>query len=73
MLKRLVISKTALKDIDAGINYYQRQQKNLGRRFEQAAHTTFKKIQKFPFAASFAYQTVRYKMISKFPYIILRE
>ena len=53
--------------------YYQQQQKGLGKKFENQIHTSFKKIQKFPFAASLAYENVRYKIVEQFPYIILYE
>ena len=73
MSRQIIISRTAFLDIEQSVDYYKNQQKGLGRRFENQAHSTFKKIQQFPFAASFAFDEVRYKLIDKFPYIILYE
>jgi len=63
----------ALRDLEIGTAYYQLQQKGLRKRFEKQVHTTFKKIQKFPLAASIAYENVRYQIMERFPYIILYE
>jgi plasmid stabilization system protein ParE len=73
MSRKIIISKTALRDIDLGIGYYKTVEKGLGKQFEQVIHATLKKIQKFPFSASFAYDGVRYKVVDKFPYIVLYE
>jgi toxin ParE1/3/4 len=73
MLRKIKLYSLALKDIENGFAYYQTQQKGLGKRFESNVNTTFKSIQKFPFSASLAYNNVRYKIIKKFPYIILYE
>ena len=73
MSLKIIVSKTAARDIEQGIDYYKLQQKGLGRQFENLVHTTFKNIQKYPNAASFAYEDVRYKVMDKFPYIILYE
>jgi toxin ParE2 len=73
MSTRIKIYSLALRDIEKGIAYYQTQQKGLGKRFERQVHTTFKKIQRFPFSASFIYENVRYKVIEQFPYVILYE
>jgi len=45
----------------------------LGRRFEKEVRQISRKIQDAPQAASFAYDTVRYKVMDKFPFIILYE
>jgi hypothetical protein len=71
--RKIIISLTAFRDIGQGIDYYKLQQKGLGRRFENLIHATFGKIQKNPYSASYAYDTVRYKVAETFPYIILYE
>ena len=58
MPRKIIVSFTALRDIESGIEYYKLQQKGLGRHFESIVQATFKKIQKFPHAASFAYEDV---------------
>ncbi len=73
MPRKIKVYSLALRDIENGVAWYQLQQKGLGKRFEKQVHTTFRKIQKFPFAASLAYENVRYKIIERFPYIILYE
>jgi hypothetical protein len=73
MRRELVISATAIGDIEQGVEYYKSLQKGLGRRFESSVDSAFKKIQKFPHAASFAYDKVRYKIVDKFPYVALYE
>jgi plasmid stabilization system protein ParE len=73
MPRKIIVSVNALRDIQAGVDYYKLQQKGLGRRFEKLVHTAFENIQALPYAASFAYEDVRYKVLRKFPYIILYE
>jgi len=72
MLK-LKVSALAEFDIDQGIRYYNRQQLGLGNRFLDAVKRTMRKIRKMPQSASFTYETVRYKVVEKFPFIILYE
>ena len=73
MSRKIKIYSKAFQDIETGVAYYQLQQKGLGKKFEHDLHSAFRKIQKYPFAASLAYETVRYKTIERFPYIILYE
>ena len=73
MPRKLKIYSIAKRDIENGVEYYKLQQKGLGRKFENLVHTTFKKIQRSPHVASFAYDDVRYKVMDKFPFIILYE
>lgn len=72
-MRMLKISPTALSDIQKGIDYYNIQQKGLGKRFLNAINDTFQKIQNMPQSASVAFDTVRYKVIPSFPYIIIYE
>ncbi len=73
MLRKIKVFTLALRDIENAIAYYQQEQKGLGKRFEKQVQASFKKIQEFPFAASFAYEGVRYKIIERFPHIVLYE
>jgi len=73
MPRKIKIYSLAIRDIENGVAYYQSQQKGLGKKFESQVNTTFRKIQKFPFAASFVFENVRYKVTERFPYIILYE
>lgn len=63
------VSSTALRHIQQGVDYYNLQQKGL----ENLVHDTLQKIQEFPFSASLALEGVRYKVLKKFPYIVLYE
>jgi plasmid stabilization system protein ParE len=73
MTRQIKIYPSAVKDIEEGIDYYKLQQIGLSRRFEIEINASFKKIQKFPFAASYAYGSVRYKVLNSFPHIILYD
>ena len=73
MSRKLRISRTALRDIDKGVNWFKVQQKGLGKKFQSRVNATLKNIRKFPYSASFAYDTVRYKVMEVFPYNILYE
>jgi len=61
----------ALADLQQGIQHYQQEQNGLGVRFSVVINSTFEKIQSGPFAASIAYDEVRYKTVHKFPFVIL--
>lgn len=73
MHKIISITPTALDDLQQAIDYYNEQLQGLGIRFEDNVNDTFGKIQKMPQAASFAYDTVRYKVVEDFPFIITYE
>ncbi|MES2703942.1 MAG: type II toxin-antitoxin system RelE/ParE family toxin [Bacteroidota bacterium] len=70
---KIKISSTALHDIQQGIDYYQLQHKGLGVRFEKSVHASLKQIKAHPLAASFLVENIRYKVMKKFPYIIVHE
>lgn len=72
MLK-LSTSEDARLDLQDAVVYYNRQQAGLGRRFEKIIKQSFKRIQQMPQAASFVYDTIRYKVVDKFPFIITYE
>jgi plasmid stabilization system protein ParE len=70
MAKKLKIYDQALSDVQSAISYYEMQQIGLGHRFERQVQVTFNRIQKPPFAASFALNDIRYKIVPKFPFVI---
>ncbi|HRP88678.1 MAG TPA: type II toxin-antitoxin system RelE/ParE family toxin [Edaphocola sp.] len=72
MLK-INLSDDAKNDLQEYAKYFNRIQIGLGQKFEKEINKTFKKIQKMPQAASFAYDTVRYKVVEVFPFIITYE
>ena len=67
----LITSNEAMADIDKGANYYNSQEKGLCKRFALVVKDAFIRIRKMPYAASIAYGDTRYKVLAKFPYIIL--
>ena len=67
----LDVSTDALYDIQQGVDYYNDQQKGLGKRFASLINKTFTNIKKMPLSASFAFDNTRYKVVKKFPYIVL--
>jgi len=73
MSHKITLTPTALNDLQEAIDYYNAQQQGLGRKFENSIHDTFLKISNMPQSASFAYDTVRYKVVNKFPFIITYE
>lgn len=68
---KLEITPTAYNDLRAGHEYYSRQQDGLGKRFESAIRKSMRAKGKNPLAASIAYDTIRYKVVPVFPYVIL--
>ena len=73
MIRKIKIYSLALRDIENGVEYYKLQQKGLGTKFEKQVKDTIVRIQKLPYSASIAYDQVGYKVLERFPYIILYE
>jgi toxin ParE1/3/4 len=67
----LKITPKALIDIQTGVDYYNNQQKGLGKKFSSVIGTTLNDIRKMPMAASIAYDDIRFKVVDKFPYVVL--
>lgn len=73
MALKLKITPTAKKDIQEGMFYYNGKQKGLGKRFENQINETFRQIQKMPSSGSFIFENVRYKVVKRFPYIVVYD
>lgn len=73
MQKLISITPKAIVDLQQAIDYYNEQLSGLGVRFENNVNDTFGRIMQMPQAASFAYDTVRYKVVEDFPFIITYE
>jgi plasmid stabilization system protein ParE len=67
----LKITPVAFSDIKNGVDYYNSQQKGLGKRFYSAIADILTRIKKMPLSASTAFDDVRYKVVDKYPYVIL--
>ena len=71
MKKYLVIfSPLALNDIEQAVEYYNEQQRGLGKRFAAQVQVTLAAIKRNPFFASVRYDDVRCAQIKKFPFLI---
>ena len=73
MAYKIKITPTAFQDIQNSIDYYNKQQKGLGIKFNNVIQNTFIELKNVPASGSFVYDSVRYRVIKKFPYIILYE
>lgn len=73
MAYKIKITPTALNDLQNAIEYYNGEQKGLGKKFHIAVETMFVQLLKVPASGSFMYDTVRYRVMHKYPYIILYE
>lgn len=67
------ITPAEFNDLQKDIDYYNEQQKGLGKKLKSAIHAMFAQLKKVPAAGSFMYDSVRYRVLNKFPYIILYE
>ncbi len=73
MKRSIKITPAAINDIQAAIDYYNKLQIGLGKRFSESIHTAFYKIQEMPQSASIAFDSIRYKVVNSFPFIITYE
>ncbi len=67
----VTVTPKARIDMQTGIDYYNDQQKGLGKRFASVINATLADIRKMPLSASIAYGDARYKVVGKFPYCVL--
>ncbi len=67
----LKITPRAFSDLQNGIDYYNDCQMGLGNRFPETIGKAFKKIQRSPLATSISHGQVRYRVVDKFPYVVL--
>jgi len=59
-----------MQDVQRSVDYYNDQQKGLGRRFAKSTYDFIKKIANMPQAASISHNDVRYKVMNDFPFVI---
>jgi plasmid stabilization system protein ParE len=70
---KVKITPTAFNDLQKAIEYYNQEQKGLGKKFHTAVKLMFAQLLKVPASGSFMYDTVRYRVMKTYPYIILYE
>ncbi len=66
----VIFSPVAIDDIEQAVEYYQKQQPNLGKRFAAQLQLTLNAVNRNPFFASFHYDDIRCAAIKKFPYLV---
>ncbi len=67
------LTPTAFNDLQKAIDYYNEQQKGLGKKFNLAIRRMFSQLKKVPTSGSFMYDNVRFRVLKQFPFIILYE
>ena len=67
----IFISPTAIRDLQAAVDYYNEKSENLGFRFADLVDNYFNRIAGFPTASSVRYKNIRCKPMATFPYLIL--
>lgn len=67
------VTPTAFNDLQKAIDYYNEQQKGLGKKFNLAIREIFAQLKKVPKAGSFMYDNVRFRVLKQFPFILLYE
>ncbi|MBI2729429.1 MAG: type II toxin-antitoxin system RelE/ParE family toxin [Sphingobacteriales bacterium] len=67
---KLFFTPESIKEIKAAADWYNKQQKGLGKRFKGHFKKEADKIKQNPFARSVRYEDVRFAVIAVFPYAI---
>jgi hypothetical protein len=62
---KIKITPTAFNDLQKAIEYYNGEQKGLGKKFRTTVKTMFAQLIKIPASGSFIYDTVRYRLMNK--------
>lgn len=57
------VTPTAFNDLQKAIDYYNEQQKGLGKKFNLAIREMFAQLKKVPKAGSFMYDNVRFRVL----------
>ncbi len=71
MTRSIAFLDRAISDIAVAIDWYERQQKGLGIRFEKSIFEIVDEIAKFPYAFPNKNKLSRETVLSKFPYVII--
>lgn len=66
----IIFSPVALDDVEQTVDYYEKQQAGLGKRFAAQLQITLNAINRNPFFASVRYDDIRCAAIKKFPYLV---
>jgi hypothetical protein len=67
---KIVFSIHAIDDVEKACEYYNQEQRNLGKRFVKQVATTINSIRLNPYYSGVRYDDVRCAIIKKFPFLI---
>ena len=73
MPTKIIITPTAFKEIQQSIDYYNKAQKGLGKKFKLAVDNIFNQLKTTPKSGSFIYYNCRYRVVKTFSFIIIYE
>ena len=73
MSYKIKVTPSAFNDLQNAIDYYNEQQKGLGKKFHLSTSKVFNQLKKVPTSGSFMYDNVRFRVLKQFPFIILYE
>ena len=73
MSYKIKLTPSAFNDLQNAIDFYNEQQKDLGKKFKLSISKMFTQLKKVPTSGSFMYDNVRFRVLKKFPFIILYE
>jgi toxin ParE1/3/4 len=66
----VIFSPVAIDDAEQAVDYYEKKQTGLGKRFAAQLLLTLNTIKRNPFFASIRYDDIRCAGIKKFPYLV---
>jgi plasmid stabilization system protein ParE len=66
----IVFSPVAIDDAEETVDYYEKKQPGLGKRFAAQLQVTLNAVKRNPFFATVRYDDIRCARIKKFPYMV---
>lgn len=73
MTYQIKITPKAFSDIESAIEYYNKVQTGLGKKFNTAIEIIFNQLKNTAASGSFLYDNIRYKVVKKFPFILFMK
>jgi toxin ParE1/3/4 len=71
MIYQILITPTALRDLQFAADYYEQNATGLGQKFNETIEVFFDKIAANPFSSAIRYNHIRCKPVIHFPYLIM--
>ena len=66
----VTFSPVAIDDVEQTVDYYEKQQPGIGKRFAAQLQLTLNAVNRNPFFAAVRYDDIRCAAIKKFPYLV---